>query len=129
MSCNARVGAMVWRRCASAAARASPPFSSGRESGCLVARTLRPCPSLLDRGLDRMQVDLNRSKLGAHRSGTGVQSMRMGKAVMAAALAAAVSFGAMAAPVGQDAQARPMSGNPILPGWYADPEAAVFGKS
>lgn len=55
--------------------------------------------------------------------------MRMGKAVMAAALAAVVSFGAMAAPVGQDAQARPMSGNPILPGWYADPEAAVFGKT
>ena len=25
------------------------------------------------------------------------------------------------------AQAQKMSGNPILPGWYADPEAAVFG--
>ncbi|MDQ1107451.1 beta-xylosidase [Stenotrophomonas rhizophila] len=40
--------------------------------------------------------------------------------MVAAALAAAVSFGAVAAP---------MSGNPILPGWYADPEAAVFGKT
>ncbi|MET4571503.1 beta-xylosidase [Stenotrophomonas rhizophila] len=47
--------------------------------------------------------------------------MGFGSSMMvAAALAAAVSFGAVAAP---------MSGNPILRGWYADPEAAVFGKT
>ncbi len=55
--------------------------------------------------------------------------MAFGKVVTAAALAVAVSFGAMAAPAGQKDQDRPMSGNPILPGWYADPEAAVFGKT
>lgn len=46
--------------------------------------------------------------------------MRYRSTVVAAALAVAVSFGA---------QAAPMSGNPILPGWYADPEAAVFGDT
>lgn len=29
----------------------------------------------------------------------------------------------------RDSQAPVMSGNPILPGWYADPEAAVFGST
>jgi len=51
------------------------------------------------------------------------------KAVVAAMMAAAVSLGAAAAPAGPQRPAVPMSGNPILPGWYADPEAAVFGST
>lgn len=47
--------------------------------------------------------------------------------MIAAALVAAISSGASAAPAMPD-KAPGMSGNPILPGWYADPEAAVFGK-
>jgi beta-xylosidase len=46
-----------------------------------------------------------------------------------AMLAVAVSFAALSAPPKSDVQAREMSGNPILPGWYADPEAAVFGDT
>jgi beta-xylosidase len=37
-------------------------------------------------------------------------------------------LGALNAHAGS-AEAPPTSGNPILPGWYADPEAAVFGKT
>src|SRR5690242_8703135 len=47
--------------------------------------------------------------------------------VLAAAAAAAGLWGCAGAPRG--ARARPpvaYSGNPILPGWYADPEAHVF---
>ena len=55
--------------------------------------------------------------------------MAMGKMRAAALMAAALSFGALAAPVEHDDQTRKTSGNPILPGWYADPEAAVFGKT
>ncbi|WP_315386768.1 glycoside hydrolase family 43 protein [uncultured Stenotrophomonas sp.] len=47
--------------------------------------------------------------------------------MIAAAVVAAVSFGAAAAPAAP-AAAPAMSGNPILPGWYADPEAAVFNN-
>lgn len=28
----------------------------------------------------------------------------------------------------QQRAAAPTSGNPVFPGWYADPEAAIFGK-
>ncbi|HEY0334287.1 MAG TPA: glycoside hydrolase family 43 protein [Stenotrophomonas sp.] len=55
--------------------------------------------------------------------------MALGKQGIAAALAAAISFGVLAAPVGQAATGQPLSGNPILHGWYADPEAAVFNKT
>ncbi len=55
--------------------------------------------------------------------------MAFGRKMAAAALAAAVSFGAMAAPPKEAVDDRQMSGNPILPGWYADPEAAVFDGS
>ncbi len=41
---------------------------------------------------------------------------------LAAAAMAWMALAAQAAP-----PAAPMSGNPILPGWYADPEAALFG--
>jgi len=46
--------------------------------------------------------------------------MRFRSRAVVAAVALAASFGAGAAPPA-------LSGNPILPGWYADPEAAVFG--
>ena len=47
--------------------------------------------------------------------------MALGKWMMAACMAVALASGAQAAP--------PVtSGNPILQGWYADPEAAVFGS-
>ncbi|MGH8089769.1 MAG: hypothetical protein ACREPC_15995, partial [Stenotrophomonas sp.] len=49
--------------------------------------------------------------------------------MMAAVLAAAVPFAALSAPPRDDVQIRQTSGNPILPGWYADPEAAVFGDT
>lgn len=55
--------------------------------------------------------------------------MAASKVIRAAALVAAVSFGALAAPPGQGTPRPPMSGNPILPGWYADPEAAVFDST
>jgi len=45
--------------------------------------------------------------------------MALGKWMMAACTAAALATGAQAAPPAT-------SGNPILQGWYADPEAAVF---
>lgn len=48
--------------------------------------------------------------------------MRFGKAFMGVVLAAAIATHAWAAtpPAGY-------SGNPVFPGWYADPEAAIFG--
>jgi len=55
--------------------------------------------------------------------------MALGKLGAAVALTVAISFGALAAPPQRDAQGRELSGNPILPGWYADPEAAVFGST
>jgi len=47
--------------------------------------------------------------------------MALGKWMMAACMAAALATGAQAAPPAT-------SGNPILKGWYADPEAAVFAN-
>ncbi|HIE1101106.1 MULTISPECIES: glycoside hydrolase family 43 protein [Stenotrophomonas] len=47
--------------------------------------------------------------------------MALGTWMMAACMAAALATGAQAAPPAT-------SGNPILKGWYADPEAAVFGN-
>lgn len=47
--------------------------------------------------------------------------MALGTWMMAACMAAAGATGAQAAPA-------VTSGNPILQGWYADPEAAVFGN-
>lgn len=53
--------------------------------------------------------------------------MRQG-GIRVLALAAVISLGAFAAQAAQ--AAKPVtSGNPILPGWYADPEAAVFGDT
>ncbi|MEE7547337.1 family 43 glycosylhydrolase [Xanthomonas sp. Kuri4-1] len=49
--------------------------------------------------------------------------MTQGTSAAARLLVAAMAWTALAAP------AAPHSGNPILPGWYADPEAAVFGHS
>lgn len=54
------------------------------------------------------------------------------RAVVGAALVAAAVFAAVAAPAASAGLAGPAaatSGNPILPGWYADPEAAVFGST
>lgn len=53
--------------------------------------------------------------------------MRQG-GIRVLALAAVISLGAFAAQATQAAKPA-MSGNPILPGWYADPEAAVFGDT
>ncbi|WP_367380441.1 glycoside hydrolase family 43 protein [Stenotrophomonas cyclobalanopsidis] len=47
--------------------------------------------------------------------------MALGKWMMVACMAAALATGAQAAPPAT-------SGNPILKGWYADPEAAVFAN-
>jgi beta-xylosidase len=48
----------------------------------------------------------------------------------AAALAATMAFGALAAPAAEQGKdGKPMSGNPILQGWYADPEAVVFDRT
>lgn len=55
--------------------------------------------------------------------------MAVSKVIWSAALGAAVSFGALAAPPAQGTLRPQMSGNPILPGWYADPEAAVFDST
>ena len=54
--------------------------------------------------------------------------MALGRKLIAVAMAATLSFGAHAAPAGQDSK-HAMSGNPILPGWYADPETAVFDNT
>ena len=51
----------------------------------------------------------------------------VGAALVAVAVFAAVA--AAAASAGQVGPAAATSGNPILPGWYADPEAAVFGST
>lgn len=51
----------------------------------------------------------------------------VGAALVAVAVFAAVA--AAAASAGQVGPAAATSGNPILPGWYADPEAAVFGNT
>ena len=40
-----------------------------------------------------------------------------------------VSLGSFVVPGSQDAAATPRSGNPILPGWYADPEVRIFGNA
>ena len=53
--------------------------------------------------------------------------MRQG-GIRVLALAAVISLGAFAAQAVHAAKPA-MSGNPILPGWYADPEAAVFGDT
>jgi beta-xylosidase len=53
--------------------------------------------------------------------------MVLRSAMVAAVFAASVPFTALAVPPTQDATGQQMSGNPILPGWYADPEAAIFG--
>lgn len=55
--------------------------------------------------------------------------MRLRKLILAAAMAAAVSSNASAEAARPAASEQRTSGNPILPGWYADPEAAVFGKT
>lgn len=57
--------------------------------------------------------------------------MTLGNAMKAAVLAAAVTLAtaATATAADRDAQGRQWSGNPILPGWYADPEAAVFDRT
>ena len=48
--------------------------------------------------------------------------------IRAVAMAAVISLGVFAAQAAH--AAKPVtSGNPILPGWYADPEAAVFGDT
>ena len=44
--------------------------------------------------------------------------------VIAASAATMIGCGTSAAPSGADT----LSGNPILPGWYADPESVVFGN-
>lgn len=51
------------------------------------------------------------------------------RTAMAAAVLAMAACAATAAPPADNTAGRTMSGNPILPGWYADPEAAVFGKT
>ncbi|MDX3931841.1 MAG: glycoside hydrolase family 43 protein [Stenotrophomonas sp.] len=51
----------------------------------------------------------------------------VGAALVAVAVFAAVA--AAAASAGPVGPAAATSGNPILPGWYADPEAAVFGST
>lgn len=51
------------------------------------------------------------------------------RTAMAAAVLAMAACAATAAPPADKTAGRTMSGNPILPGWYADPEAAVFGKT
>jgi len=51
------------------------------------------------------------------------------RTAMAAAVLAMAACTATAASPADNPAGRPMSGNPILPGWYADPEAAVFGKT
>jgi len=51
------------------------------------------------------------------------------RTAMAAAVLAMAACTATAAPPADSTAGRTMSGNPILPGWYADPEAAVFGKT
>lgn len=51
------------------------------------------------------------------------------RTAMAAAVLAMAACAATAAPPAANPAGRTMSGNPILPGWYADPEAAVFGKT
>lgn len=51
------------------------------------------------------------------------------RTAMAAAVLAMAACAAAAAPPADNTAGRTMSGNPILPGWYADPEAAVFGKT
>jgi len=53
--------------------------------------------------------------------------MKVRITMAAVVLAAAVSSAALAAPPAAPAARAGLSGNPILPGWYADPEAAVFG--
>ena len=53
--------------------------------------------------------------------------MRQG-GIRVLALAAVISLGAFAAQAVHAAKPA-TSGNPILPGWYADPEAAVFGDT
>ncbi len=53
--------------------------------------------------------------------------MKVRITMAAVVLAAAVSSAALAAPPAEPAARAGLSGNPILPGWYADPEAAVFG--
>jgi beta-xylosidase len=55
--------------------------------------------------------------------------MALGKVLMGAALAASVALGASTAVAEQASRAKTTSGNPIFPGWYADPEAAVFDKT
>lgn len=54
--------------------------------------------------------------------------MKVRITMAAVVLAAAVSSAALAAPPAAPGAKPGMSGNPILPGWYADPEAAVFGN-
>jgi len=55
--------------------------------------------------------------------------MARSKWITAAALVATMAFAALAVPAEQAKDGKPMSGNPILQGWYADPEAAVFDKT
>lgn len=54
--------------------------------------------------------------------------MKVRITMAAVVLAAAVSSAALAATPAAPGAKPGMSGNPILPGWYADPEAAVFGN-
>lgn len=51
-----------------------------------------------------------------------------GRALKTVALAVAIATGAIGAQAAQPS-AKASSGNPIFPGWYADPEAAVFDNS
>ncbi|KRG44200.1 arabinan endo-1,5-alpha-L-arabinosidase [Stenotrophomonas panacihumi] len=55
--------------------------------------------------------------------------MTLSKKAMAAVLAATIGGWVLPTPAQTPATTAKTSGNPILPGWYADPEAAVFGKT
>jgi len=57
--------------------------------------------------------------------GVGLRTMRGAVVVLALAAFGMVSANAVAA---EAAAAKARSGNPVFPGWYADPEGALFGK-
>jgi len=57
--------------------------------------------------------------------GVGLRTMRGAVVVLALAAFGMVSANAVAA---EAAAAKARSGNPVFPGWYADPEGVLFGK-
>src|SRR3954471_6513769 len=54
--------------------------------------------------------------------------MNLNKITFAVSIASACLLGALSSHGAEPAIAPAKSGNPIFPGWYADPEAKVFGK-